>query len=162
MLNEIPLYPNSFNREHFISLADFKFQLAYGQDVYIPVFGSFVACGLFGVSEDFICGYQSLDERFVKNKSSTFFFQADGDSMVPTISKGNILLVDRALTPMHGSVCVFCYEGQLICKRLIKNGKNLEAIILRSDNSLYRDIVIEDGSSVEVWGVVISRHEELR
>ena len=50
--------------------------------------GRKVSCGLFGLSDDFIESYQSLDERFIKNKTSSFLFEASGDSMEPTIFKG--------------------------------------------------------------------------
>ena len=39
----------------------------------IEIYQGKVSCGLFGISDDFIENYQSLDERFVKNKESTFF-----------------------------------------------------------------------------------------
>lgn len=156
-MRELPLYSDIFLKKNFISLNDRENIILSEREVLIPKFETFVSCGLFGVSDDFISGYQSLDERFIKNKTTTFFFIADGESMSPTINKGNILLVDRSLTAIHGSICIFCFEGQLICKRLIKTRA---AIILRSDNSLFRDIVVGEGIDVEIWGVVISRHEE--
>lgn len=34
-----------------------------------------LSCGLFGISDDFIEKYQSLDGHFIKNKFSTFFLK---------------------------------------------------------------------------------------
>jgi len=128
-------------------------------EVLVPVFLNHVSCGLFGISEDNVESYQSLDERFVKNKTSTFLFKADGNSMEPSIFKGDLLLVDRSIEYFHNRICVLSYEGQLICKRAIKleNG-----ILLQSDNqSGHKDILISNNESIEIWGVVVSRHGEI-
>jgi len=121
----------------------------------IPFMGIRPVCGLFGVSDDFIESYQSLDERFMKNKTSTFLFQAEGDSMEPFIFKGDILLVDRSIENYHGRICIVTYEGGLICKRVYKMKKG---VILRSENTSYKDILVNSNELVSIWGVVTSRH----
>ena len=124
-------------------------------EIKIPHILSSVSCGLFGVSEDFSESYQSLDERFIKNQASTFFFKASGNSMYPTIFSGDILLVDRSLENFHRKICIVSYEGKLICKRVHKVP---QGIVLKSDHHKYQDILIETNDSVEIWGVVTSRH----
>lgn len=131
-------------------------RLTQGQ-VLIPFMWARPSCGLFGISDDFIESYQSLDEKFIKNKTSSFLFEATGDSMEPTIFKGDILLVDRSIEHFHSRVCVLTYEGQLICKRVFKKPNG---VILRSDNQIYKDIVVEESNAISVWGVVTSRHGE--
>ena len=118
-----------------------------------------VSCGLFGISDDFIENYQSLDERFVKNKESTFFFKATGKSMMPTIFPGEILVVDRSISNFDHRVCVVNYNGELLCKRVIIFSRHL---ILRSDNSTFKDISVFDEQSALVWGVVIARCGDVR
>ena len=113
---------------------------------------------MFGLNEDFIESYQSLDVRFIKNKASTFFFEFDGDSMEPTILKGDILLVDRSIELFDRRVCIVCYEGHLVCKRVFMKS---EAVVLCSDNVKYEDVVIQNSENIEIWGVVISRHGEV-
>jgi DNA polymerase V len=117
----------------------------------VPLFQSKISCGLFGISDDFIEKYQSLDSKFIKNKFSTFFFEAAGDSMEPTIFEHQILIVDRSLKDFHGKVCVISYEDKLICKRVFINPNH---IILKSDNSKHKDIVVANNENVELWGVV--------
>ena len=53
--------------------------------------------GLFGIHDDFSEKYQSLDERFIKNKASTFFFKASGKAMAPLILPDDVLIVDRSV-----------------------------------------------------------------
>ena len=112
------------------------------------------SCGLFGVSEDFLEKCQSLDERFVKNKNSTFFFQAVGHSMIPTIFPGDYLVVDRSIDQYHGRVCVVAYNGELLCKRVFKTP---EGLLLKSDNQKFKKIIVRESYEATLWGVVIAR-----
>ena len=89
--------------------ASFHFKLGadhvLGRAIAIGTVGQLVRVG-FGISDDFIEKYQSLDAKFIKNKFSTFFFEAVGDSMEPTIFEGQVLIVDRSLKDFHQKVCV--------------------------------------------------------
>ena len=116
-------------------------------------------CGLFGISDDYIEKYQSLDERLIRNKSSTFFFQATGDSMEPVVFAGDILVVDRSLSSYHGKMIIACLDGEFLCKRLIKSPRG---VILRSENKLHRDILINEEMDFLVWGVVIALARDFR
>lgn len=110
-----------------------------------------VSCGLFGISEDHLEDYQSLDQRFVKNKTSTFFFEASGDSMMPLILPGDVLVVDRSLKAQFGRVVVVVYEQELVCKRLVRE---MGRVVLRSDNPRYPDLYVSSDRELMVWGVV--------
>lgn len=116
-------------------------------------------CGLFNISEDHIEDYQSLDQRFIKNKSSTFFFQATGDSMEPLVFAGDVLVVDRSINSFYGKIAIIYLEGQFLCKRILKSPKGL---ILRSENKLHRDILITEEMDFLVWGVVTSLARDVR
>lgn len=118
-----------------------------------PLFLSPLSCGLFGISEDEIEDYQSLDSLFVKNRFNTFFFKAAGDSMEPTIYQGQILVVDRSRGNFNGKVCAIAYEDKIICKRVFTRGNTL---VLSSDNKKYKDVVVENSDSIKLWGVVVA------
>lgn len=118
-----------------------------------PMFLSKLSCGLFGISDDLIEKYQSLDSLFIKNRYNTFFFEAAGDSMEPTIFQGQVLIVDRSRKDFNGRVCAVEFEDRIICKRVfLKN----DVIILKSDNPKYKDIIIHTNESISFWGVVIA------
>lgn len=118
-----------------------------------------VTCGSFGVSEDFMEKYQSLDAKLIRNKEATFFFRAKGESMSPTIGPEDLLIVDRSLESKHNSICIVAYQGELICKRvLFKNNQ----LILASDNSSFRPICVGHPEDVSLWGVVTARITEMR
>lgn len=114
--------------------------------------------GLFGVSEDFSQKAQSLNERFVKNITSSYFFLLDGESMSPTLNQGDILLVDRSVRDHHGRVCLVEFEGDIICRRVIILD---DRVVLRADNPEFKEISLTEGQVLVVWGVVTSRHSEV-
>lgn len=136
-------FRNSLKQVHLPFLLDEK--------VECPKLLAKLACGLFGISDDFIEERQSLDQLFIKNRNSTFFFESDGDSMEPTIYAGQILIVDRSITNFNNRVCVIRHEDKLMCKRVLIQK---DSIILRSDNRRYKDIIITNQESSILWGVV--------
>lgn len=138
------------NLETSLKQVDLPFLV--GDEIECPKFLVKIACGLFGITDDFIEDRQSLDQLFIKNKNTTFFFECDGDSMEPTIRAGQILIVDRSITDFHNRVCVVRYEDKLMCKRVLIRQ---DSIILRSDNQKYKDIYIFNQESSLLWGVVI-------
>lgn len=115
-----------------------------------------LSTGLFGISEDFSENSQSLDAYFIGDKAtSIFFFRATGDSMSPLLESGEVLLVDRSIEEFHGRVCIMAFEGELICKRVLKTQRGL---LLKSENPKFKDILVKSSESVELWGVVSSHH----
>jgi len=38
------------------------------------------------------------------------------------IADGDVLLVDRALSPKHGQVVIAVVDGELVCRRLCRQG----------------------------------------
>lgn len=119
--------------------------------VSVPFSSQRVSCGLFGIVNDHIESYQSLDERFVKNKASTYFFEAESDSMSPLIMEKDILIVDRALDSYPGCIVVCSLNGEMLCKRLVEQQGHL---YLRSENERYKPILLQEDSEFTVFGVV--------
>lgn len=107
---------------------------------------------LFGISEDHIKSYQSLDLRFIKNKAATFFFEAEGDAMAPYVLEKDVLIVDRSLDPQPGSLVIASVGSDFYCRRLEHSGQN---IILRAENPIYPDIEIKE-QDLQIFGVVRS------
>jgi DNA polymerase V len=113
---------------------------------------------LFGVIEDFPEAYQSLDERFVRNRASTFFFESQGTAMEPSIFEGEILIVDRSIRQSEGRVCIVAYQDALLCRRLQKRQGR---IWLVPDNPQHKVIEIAHPSELNIWGVVISKASDV-
>ncbi|WP_416443290.1 XRE family transcriptional regulator [Leeuwenhoekiella sp. A16] len=79
-------------------------------------------------------------------------FEVEGDSMIPTLMHGDILITQKAddLTEiLDGSVAVIVTEKSVLTKR-IKKDLNNNAIILISDNSKYESITYSLNNVIEI------------
>jgi len=122
--------------------------------IRLPLFSSKVAAGFPSPADDYIEGRLSLDEHLVQHKDSTFFVRAKGHSMIGVgIHDGNILVVDKSLTPTSGSIVVAFVDGEYTVKTFIKRGNT---IILRPENPRFQEIAFKEGQELQVWGVVTS------
>lgn len=125
----------------------------------IPLYAGEIACGLFGITDDFVESYLSLDEKFSRNKEVCFYVRASGDSMEPQIFNRDILVVDCSVTPVSGSIVAVYLNSSPICKQLIYSS---HAVLLRSFNPKYADIQISEDDDFKVFGTVIGLAREFR
>lgn len=119
----------------------------------LPVFTARIHAGFPSPAEDYIEKSLDLNEYLVQHPAATFFVRVTGDSMTGAgINSGDILIVDRALTAVNGSVIVAILNGEFTVKRLVtSNGR----IRLQPENPAYEPIEVTAGSDFEVWGVVV-------
>ena len=125
----------------------------------LPLYSGDLSCGLFGISEDFVESYLSLDQKFMKNKESTFFVRASGDSMLPEIKTDDILIVDRSYKALDGSIVAAFYNGNPLCKKLYQRGDDCR---LQSFNKTYSDIIITEDDDLQIFGVIIGVARDFR
>jgi DNA polymerase V len=133
---------------------------ANAERLRLPLFLSRISAGFPSHADDYVEGRLSLDEHFVARPEATFFLRVQGDSMIGAgIHDGDLLIVDKSLTPQHGSIVIAEVHGELTVKRLYrKNG----VISLRAENPAYRAIPINEESQLVVWGVVTNVVHNLR
>ena len=93
-----------------------------------------------------------LNDALIRHPEATFVMRASGHAMADAgIGDGDVLLVDRALTPGHGNVLIAIVEGELTCRRLFqKDG----VVRLQAASAGLADVEIDEASPLEVWGVV--------
>ncbi|MDR1489479.1 MAG: translesion error-prone DNA polymerase V autoproteolytic subunit [Desulfovibrio sp.] len=118
----------------------------------LPLYLSPVAAGFPSPAEDYLDRKLDLHEYLVRNHSSTFFVRAAGDSMIRAgINDGDLLIVDRSVTPGNGSVVIAAVEGELTVKYLFrKNGR----VWLVPANDEYPEFDVTDQEDTLIWGVV--------
>lgn len=122
--------------------------------IRIPLFSHKVCAGFPSPADDYIEGRLSLDEHLIQHKDSTFFVRAKGNSMVGAgIFDGDLLVVDKSLTPSSGDIVIAIVDGGLTVKRMIRRGSE---IILKPENPRYKEIEFKEGQELQVWGVVTS------
>ena len=93
-----------------------------------------------------------LAAHLIRHPDSTFFMRVAGDSMTGAgIFDGDLLVVDRSLTPSSGDIVIAVVDGEFTVKRLRQNGSRVELV---PDNPRFRPITFREGSELEIWGVV--------
>ena len=117
-----------------------------------PLYATAIKAGFPSPADDYIETVLDLNEYLIRHPAATFFVRVSGDSMTPGICHGDILVVDRALTPVHNNIVIAAVNGELTVKRLvIKNG----ATLLVPDNDTYETMALTPEVDCTLWGVVI-------
>lgn len=118
----------------------------------IPLYACRVSAGYPMPADDCIERTIHLDQNLVKHPASTFLVIASGDSMVNAgIHSGDMLVVDKQMTPANGKIVVAAVDGELTVKRLSVEGG---CMLLLPENPAYRPISITQEQHVVLWGVV--------
>ncbi len=93
-----------------------------------------------------------LNEEIVRNPAFTFFVRMQGHSMKDAgIHPGDILVVDRSLSPCDRQIAVAMINGDFTLKRF---RKSKGTVFLETENPDFKAIPIGEDSDMTVWGVV--------
>ncbi len=121
----------------------------------VPYILSKISAGFPSPADDYIENNLSISELLIKNQLSTFLMKASGESMIEAgINDGDVLVVDRSLEARSRDIVIAIFEGNLTVKRLIIKADG--SAILKSENQLYKNILISEYTELEIWGVVTS------
>ena len=102
----------------------------------------------------------SLDKIVVKNKETTFYAKASGNSMIGAgIDDGDILVIDRSLEPTNNKIAVCFIDGEFTVKRIKKDN---DEVYLMPENSNYKPIKIEAENELIIWGIVTYAIKKLK
>ncbi len=117
----------------------------------VKLLGS-VKAGFPSPAEEETLDLMSLDEYLISSPDSTFLLRVDGDSMSDAgILPGDLVLIQRNLTPRNGDIVVACVDSQWTMKYFEKT-KN--KVFLRAANKKYP--LIEPKHELTIAGVVIA------
>lgn len=96
-----------------------------------------------------------INEFLVRNPVATFFFPVEGESMIGAeIFPGDVLVVDRSITPRHDHIVVAFVNGERLVKRLYHRQGRLA---LLAENPLFPALEARDGVEFQIWGVVVGK-----
>lgn len=117
-----------------------------------PLIGHKLAAGFPSPAADFVEKGLDLNTYLVQHKEASFFFRVAGLSMSGVgIMDGDVVLVDRAVTPVHGHIVLAVIDGEYTLKRLHQQQGVIE---LHPENPLFTPIRLVEGQELQVWGVV--------
>lgn len=116
--------------------------------IRIPIFNP-LSCGTGTWVEEYPEDYIGLPEGYIRTSLPLIANEAEGDSMEPTISNGDLLIFAVGDEVQSGQVGAFGYEGAFYCKRLRSHDGDKW---LYSDNPEYAPIRIEKPEAFQTLG----------
>jgi len=128
------------------------FQPIHKKKVLIPMFTDSVSAGFPSPATDYIENKLDLNEHLIKHPAATFIVKARGFSMTDAgIISGDLLIVDRSISPKNKDIVIAAVFGDLAVKKLQKKENSL---FLLSANSDYPSIQVKEEMECFIWGVV--------
>ena len=133
--------------------ADVKHFLEQGREtMVIPLYSSHVRAGFPSPASDYIEAHLDLNTHLIPHPAATFFVIAKGDSMRDAgIQSGDMLIVDKSISPGRGKIVIAAIQGELTVKRLVHQNQR---ILLWPENPQYPAIDITDEQDLVILGVV--------
>jgi DNA polymerase V len=124
-------------------------------DVSLDFQGAHMSCrpaaGFPNPADNFSDRSLDLNTLIIQHPAATFYASVSGDSMTGVgIFDGDLLIIDRAVTPANNDVVLAAIDGDLCCKIYDKKGSRL-----LSANSQYNPIELNEGVEILIEGVVI-------
>ncbi|MEN5015827.1 translesion error-prone DNA polymerase V autoproteolytic subunit [Erwinia sp. Eh17-17] len=119
--------------------------------VPLPLFIERVPCGFPSPAQDYVEDRLDLNKFAIKHPSATYFIKVSGDSMCGAgIADGDLLIVDRSLTAVHGDIVVAAVAGEFTVKEL----RTRPSLQLIPHNRHYAAISFFSEEELEIFGVV--------
>lgn len=118
----------------------------------LPLFSVSVEAGFPSPADDHLERALDLNDELVRNPAATFFVRVKGESMRDAgIHPGDILIIDRSVTPADRQIVVAMIDGEFTVKRFRKQGGR---ITLEAENPSFRSIEVGEDQELTIWGAV--------
>ena len=128
------------------------FSIIKKTQINTPVFLDKISAGFPSPATDYMENKLDLNEYLIKHPASTFIVKAKGPSMIDAgILSGDLLIVDRSITPKNNNIVIASIFGDLTVKKLQKKENSL---FLLSANNDYPSIHVQEEMECFIWGVV--------
>ena len=124
----------------------------------LPMFLETCQAGFPSPAQDYVEKMLDLNDVCVQHPSATFFVRAEGDSMIEAgIMSGDLLVVDKAVTPVHGDIIIAAIDGEFTVKKLCTH----PVLCLQPMNAAYSPIFV-DPDDLDIFGVVMHAIHSMR
>ena len=136
------------NEKNILSIIN----IGNNKKTFTSLFLDSVSAGFPSPATDYLENKLDLNEYLVKHPVATFIVKANGSSMIEAgILSGDLLIVDRSVTPKNDNIVIASVFGELTVKKLRKKGSTL---FLVSANNEYPSIEVKEEMECFIWGVV--------
>ena len=121
--------------------------------VKLPLAESSISAGFPSPADDFVQNKLDLNDLLIKHPAATFFVRVSGESMMDAgIFTNDVLIVDRSIEAINGSIIVAVLDGEMTVKRFKKINNT---IMLFAENKAYKPIEVAPDRDFSIWGVVV-------
>ncbi len=128
--------------------------------VLIPLVQSLLPAGFPSPADDFAVKRHDLNELLITHPAATFMWRVSGLSMMEAgIFDGDVLVVNRALTPNHKDIVVAQVDGEFTVKYLHKRADRVKLV---PANPTFPTITFREGQQLIVVGVVTATIKRFR
>jgi DNA polymerase V len=120
----------------------------------LPLLGRLLPAGFPSSADDYLDGEIDLNRFLVERPAACYLMRVAGPSMSGAgILDGDLVVVDRSVTPAPGHVVVAVLDGEMTLKRLrrLKDGR----FMLVAEHPGYPSITVGEERPAEIWGVVV-------
>lgn len=117
-----------------------------------PMISDGIPAGFPSPAGDFIDLKIDLNRDLIQHPSATFFAKVSGESMMDAgIYDGDLIIIDRSLTPKDGDIAVCVIDSEFTIKR-IKIESNCCWLV--PANEKYEPILVTEDNQFLIWGIV--------
>ena len=118
----------------------------------LPIVEGRIRAGFPSPADDFAIKRQDLNDLLITHPLATFYWQVSGKSMIEAgIDDGDLLVVNRAITPVHRHIVVAQVDDDFTVKYLHKRGGRVKLV---AANPTFPEITFKDGQQLIICGVV--------
>lgn len=118
----------------------------------VELMGPGISAGFPNPAQDVFGESIDLNRELIKHPASTFCARVSGNSMKDChIDDGDLLVIDKSLTPRDGSIAVCFIDGEFTLKRI---SIRPEGLFLMPANEAYKPIQVTEDNNFQVWGIV--------
>ena len=129
----------------------------------LPIADDGIRAGFPSPAQDYMDRTLDFNRELIEHPAATFYAKVVGSSMIDAgIEEGDIVVVDRALTPRQDDVVVAYVNGEFTMKYLDLTERNSGVVMLRAGNKDFPDFRITIDDQCTVWGVVSKVIKNLR
>jgi len=144
----IVMIPGIFNIE--LPAKETKLFLLVPENKHVCKLLGNVEAGFPSPAEEELVDTLSLDDLLIQNKEASFLLKVSGDSMTGAgIMPGDMVIVDKSLTPKSGDIVIAQVDGEWTMKYL---RKRCESVLLIPANPKYQPI--KPKNELKVAGVI--------
>ena len=112
-----------------------------------------VGAGFPSPATDYVEDDIDLNAHIIKNIPSTFLIRVQGKSMMSIgIHDGDLLVVDKSLSPKNFSTVIASVNEELVVKNFLR--ENNQNFLTSGSKKLKDKINLSENSEIFIWGVV--------